>query len=552
MAQIHHRANLSYSTFPIKAEDQGRTVIVDKLDNIKYIGGGGSNELGERNEFKGTPSVMYMHNAMPTERGFQSIGYEKRVNMADDGSSLWFGAIYPVIRGQVYIGYEYTTRQIYKNLANNAWSLSQLPDLAAAAPVDSFTLATINGNTYMLRRRAKCYKWDTGTNAFIVQALSGVTVANIDGMIESNGYGILWTETDILWSSAITPVDYVPSLITGAGGGALQEARGKILFCSPMPGGFMVFCEFGSVLAYYTGNARYPFSFRTVDGAGGFTYADNVKTSSSDVDYNAYVRNLGIGIDSGFTHAWNTSGIQEYAQFKATTTLGEVSDYIEGERFEDFDESGNNLMYVYKNREATSAQQAINGRKLSLIGNRYLVISYNASNQTFNLERPLFTHALVFDLTLRKWGKLKINHTWCFEYAVDGTNTYWREKPRRSIGFLLNTGEIRVVNFDTQSENNPSSGIIILGRFQYVSDRLLILDHVIAEKSYDQSALEILDLYYIDGVEGLQLDNTEYTESTGRQRISNFDREATSHSIVFKGNFDLSSVTVVFHLGGHL
>ena len=49
--------------------------------------------------------------------------------------------------------------------------------------------------------------------------------------------------------------------------------------------------------------------------------------------------------------------------------------------------------------------------KVTLISNRWLVLSYQVNQQNIG-----FSHALVFDIALKRWGKLKQDHVDCFSF----------------------------------------------------------------------------------------------------------------------------------------
>lgn len=73
----------------------------------------------------------------------------------------------------------------------------------------------------------------------------------------------------IAWSSLIDPTDFTPSLVTGAGGGAVQGAKGDIVCCVSHTIGLVIYTNQNAVAAPTSGNARYPFNFRELVASGG-------------------------------------------------------------------------------------------------------------------------------------------------------------------------------------------------------------------------------------------------------------------------------------------
>jgi len=84
---------------------------------------------------------------------------------------------------------------------------------------------------------------------------------------------------------------------------------------------------------------------------------------------------------------------------KAQIVLPEITDFLAGKVFEDFDEVTKELSLT----ELTATMK----KKTKFISSRYLIVSYGITE---------FTHALIYDIALERLGKLKIAHVDCFEY----------------------------------------------------------------------------------------------------------------------------------------
>ena len=85
-------------------------------------------------------------------------------------------------------------------------------------------------------------------------------------------------------------------------------------------------------------------------------------------------------------------------------------------------------------------------KKVKLVASRYLVISYGVFE---------FTHAIIYDLALKRLGKVKITHADVFEYVGEQT-----EASKESIAFLLGTGEVKTLDFSATAD---ASGVLVLG-----------------------------------------------------------------------------------------
>ena len=144
--------------------------------------------------------------------------------------------------GKVYYSYD-----PYYN-----WTLAQtIPSIAGARP----TTAIVNGTTYVYFARVGCYYFDFSANQLVAQTLTGLTASSILGITSAVGYMIAWDQASVAWSSLVTPTDFTPSLVTGAGGGSVQGAKGAIVACVPHTTGFIVYTNQNAVAAPGSGKA---------------------------------------------------------------------------------------------------------------------------------------------------------------------------------------------------------------------------------------------------------------------------------------------------------
>ena len=70
------RGNLGAANFPFVSDFQGRTIIIPQYDQNydRQL-----NSSADPDRDKGVPQVFYMHNCMPSEQGYQSIGFESKI-----------------------------------------------------------------------------------------------------------------------------------------------------------------------------------------------------------------------------------------------------------------------------------------------------------------------------------------------------------------------------------------------------------------------------------------------------------------------------------------
>lgn len=488
MAQLYHRTKVSQAVFPLISEDLGQSVL---------IGSG---------EEPATEQTIYMHNMMPTEQGFISVGYnsivaavggqtfeDTRIMFGDQGTRFHLAV---TAEGNLYLQYPDAAIWTYVNLGF---------DITGAL----FTVGTVNGVTHLFFQGVGCFRYNEVSTLFVKVTLAGVVEADLIGISASSGHLIAYTATAIAWSSSISPLDFTPSAITGAGGGAVSDIDGSILFIVPNSLGLLIYSEANVVAATFTGNAKYPFKFREVTNSKGALNLDLIAYEANSKEH----------------FVFSKAGFQAVDSQNATTILPEATDFLAGKQMEDFDED----TYLFTLTELATTML----KKVKLIASRYLVISYGETE---------FTHALVYDVVLKRLGKLRIPHTDVFEYIG-----IQQEVAKNTIAFLLSSGEIKTLTF---SVADTSSGAVVFGRYQYVRSRNIRLEEV---QVANVRSADTFVLAAIPSLNGTDLDApvTGYLANTGGKiRRYNFHFEAKSCLIAMVGKMDLNTLTLTFTAGG--
>jgi hypothetical protein len=269
----------------------------------------------------------------------------------------------------------------------------------------------------------------------------------------------------------VDPTDFTPSLETGAGFLTPQDVKAQITAIGSTAAGFIVYTAKNAVSAVYSQNIRSPFIFREVSNAGGVDTYEQITVDAS----------------SGMQFAWTTSGLQSITSQKADPVSAEVNDFLAGTLWEYWDAISSQLLQV---RSAAVEFKV----KITYVASRYLVVSYSISNSN------TYEYALVFDLGLKRWGKLKIDHRDCFTYAGPeltgdlsyeelGENEYQdlgllrysdlatgipREQPsKRVLAFLSADGTVKIARIDY--EKVTADAVAIFGKFQLTRARVMVL-----------------------------------------------------------------------------
>lgn len=504
MAQIPFRINLGASGFPFLSELSGRTIVVPQLD-----------QSAPRTEIEpvAVPCAYYMHNVIPTAQGYSSVVYQL-LNLAPADTDNTFLNVF-VIRdaagNKAYLAVTTSGRNYILKTYLSGWI--RTTDVAPLVAGGLVTTAYVNGVTYIYYQQVGCYTYNFATNVLAVQALTGLTANLIFGITTSNGFLIAYGSAVVYWSSTVSVTDFTPSIITGAGGGAVQDLKGAIVTVIPHKLGFMIYSTYNIVVGIYTANIRYPFALKEVVGSGGLANARLVDKDPVSGDHYLY----------------GTSGVQLATSQITNSVFPELTDFLAGGYFEDYDESTG----VF----TTTFLSAPMVKKITSVADRYVVFSYGIS---------VLTHALIFDTALNRFGKLKFTHVDCFEYLLLGAAPV--DAPRNSIGFLQADGTVKLLSM---AINAPyADGTIMFGKFQLTRQSICDLLSVEMENVRQDASLTVHDRATLDG-KNLSARPTGYLAQTnGLFRQYRFRSSGLNHSLEISGAFNFTSIVMYFGQGG--
>lgn len=545
MAYYTVRMNLLNAAFPLLTELWGQSIIVPQYDqnyDRQII------SATDSDRDKGVPQAFYMHNVVPTSNGYQSIAYDEFAPPFGDGTSQDFDEAFPIqtvdLAKVVWVpaaGKNY----IYSGTSKSWASVNPIAPGVLADDV-LVTTAYLHAETYMFYAKYGCFKYTTSTATIDPVTLTSLNLPDILGICAANGYMIAWTAIGVSWSSLIDPTDFTPSLTTGAGGGQINEAKGAVICCLPIAGGFLVYCERNIVAAKYMGNVQFPFVFAEVPGSSSVQSPEQVSWQS----------NLGSH------YAWTDIGLIELDKNGIRNLYADVTDFIAARVFEDFDESSLTLI-----REPLLASMNI---KISIIGSRFMIMSYGTVPNNY-------THALFYDITMKRWGKLKIPHRDVFQWnqpSLIGPITYSQLEGRSyndlqgttygafagvinaapdiksNIAFLQADGTVKVVNFNYQETN--ASGVLITGKYQFFRNNWTI--HL-ATKLETVRQGNTLAFYIYASKDGKTLNPAHpmLIKTVNSPEVQEFAGKVTAQSfaLAFIGAFNINSLELTLMRGGN-
>jgi len=518
-SQIDVRLNTQGMHIPLREQEVGRSVVNPATDLV-FIPD--VNTESDVPKDRGVIGIKYAHNVMPSTYGWRSISYLESVADPVLGSGS-FTRIVPVagatvtggkvnasgIRSYLGVFYNGANSVLYYLNAGGAWTpVSGVPTLSSDAAVSA---AYINGVSYISIPGHSVYVINLASGALTERPLASLNMADIKGVTSAYGYLIVWTVNRVLWSSSVDVEDFTPSDTSGAGGGAVQEASGDIIYCGEGRFGFFVYTRSNIVSALYTSNATFPFEFIALAGSGGIYSPDHIAK----------------GTVAAASYAYSSSGIQKITQQAATTTLPHISDFLDNSYFEDFD----TVTGVFSSTTVGSTGMK---KAIQTVASRFVVLSYGA-----DISAP-FTHALVIDTQQGRMGKLKINHVACVDFFDLSLSSGLDSNS--SLAFLGAEGSIKAANFDTECAGVDA--VVLMGDLTYAHGSMAQLQEVEVENVCAGAGFSMYTLPTLDGstFEPKQDGYVRQEDLVKPLRRFMFSSVAKSHTLVFVGGFELNTV----------
>jgi hypothetical protein len=527
MAAIVYRANLSSSTYPMTIADGGRTVIMpgpDQNFDRRVDPTGAQKDAG-------IPQALYLENVMPTASGYQSVGFRDTGVMPP---RYTFGVGYPETHAllKMFFGEAISLKVLtvafrtapgsYQDHIATSFSASPIPwtrgtgtTVADPSPITPAGLSTayVRGVNYLFDG----IRILTATNpsAEVVHltdvsgSVTGITIANIRAICSCANYLIaLMKDNTIAWSSTTTPLDFTASLVSGAGSQIPADLQSPGMFLAEAPNSFYIYTASGVVYAAYTGNSRYPFKFTAVENSGGYNWPTQVSSSRTKATQYA--------ID-------NSRNIRVITPNRAEIIAPEVSTFLERQSYYDTFDSTANVFSLAP--IVTYPRQS-----LEFVLDKYILISVG-------------NFFLVYDVLLSRYGKLARRGLVAVREDDIDSRLYFLENP---VDFSTSA-----MSFDLYDTNYIHTGVLALGKFQYVRSRKIELHQIEIEGPASTAIIPTTNFscILIPSQNGRTFDTaiTPYEVSnSGGLAIYNTHATAQNHTAVLKGAFNVNTLQLKF------
>lgn len=552
MGQIAYRANLSSATYPMTIADGGRTVIVPGPDNNydRRV-----DPTGQQLD-AGIPQALYLENVMPTVNGYQSVGfYSCDSPMIVPGGSPTIAQVIEVRATTTFVGpslYNFAIQNIplfvWSNdtftcgrLGRNTVTFSGTAITTASTGV--FSTAVVRGVCYLYFSSATVRELytvvsDTAGNLTLTNVTASVLPAgflNSDDIISicgSNNYLVCHNNITAYWSSTTTPTDFTSSLVSGAGQIDPNNSDDALIYMRDTLNGFYIYAQNNIIYAQYTGNSRYPFKFTSVINSTGLF---------SGKRWEFYGQ-----VDSGGHYVIEKNKVIKFMQGASTEPIApEVSDFLA--------KNPSQALLNYSTNAFIEQNVATSVPSIYVYMNRYVLISVNGTNEGGSADK--YTHVIVFDTHLRRFGKLKIDHTFMFCFWLPNEVVGFVNKQNNTIRYLsfdiYGNATVPMINLAPEAH----TGALVLGKFQYVRSRMMQIEEIEIEGPQNTTITPIPNFFLVllPSTDGRNFDTpVPLTASYLSGGVAKYytHRTAQNHSLLLKGAFSVNTLQLKFVPGG--
>lgn len=405
MAQSKVSLNLSAADFAFSFSYKGQSVIIPGPDQNYFQT---TADWAGATPQRGTniPQITYCENTVPTAEGYRSVAYKFFIKPAPGPQR--FVRFFPLFEGtgnSALVGIT-ADRKIFVCRANTGgeWIETSFVSWETETgepypPIPPWTDPTqITAATYAAMLATICIKGvgvfglsDT-THTWLQYPIIGIDPTLINGICWSSGYLIAWDDTRVYWSSTEAPYDFTPSLISGAGSAQVDGLKGGIKLCKEISGGFIIYSDVSIVSAAYSSNSAIPWVFDVLAGGAGVRSDEHVTAD----------------INSQIHFAWTTGGLMGVELHQVRAMFPALTDFIaSGISDSSTLSSAPNVDWLDEYKEV----------RIAVISSRYLCVSFGRKMTPLPGEYPLvdFKQSLLYDIQLKRWGKLNVGHVQIFE-----------------------------------------------------------------------------------------------------------------------------------------
>lgn len=378
MAARTFHATLLNTNFPFNFNELGSTLIYGTP--LEQNRGVPQDFLGTTaSDSFGACQAYFLQNCFPTARGYSSLKFERMI--PPNPTPMVSASEVFVLRGAGTNLALLVVSDSHLNIFDPE-SGQWISSITSVTPDTRVSVAYVKNQTYVCIEELGIQVYNFQEKKLEPIPFQGISPVSVLGVVSGGDRLVVYSESEIAWSSVLDPTDFTPSLDTGAGSTSVLAIQGEIVTAVSMGEDIIFYTATNAVYAAKTGNLAFPYQFQEIKGSEGVASRYHVTQGTN--------RNVHI--------SWTASGFQEVSQQGAEYTWPELSQgIIRGQETKVKDS------YL----EIVSHNEALDVR-LNFVSNRWIAISTRTESQ--KVAGAAFTRAYIFDTLLNRWGSLDLPH----------------------------------------------------------------------------------------------------------------------------------------------
>lgn len=387
------RADLTSAKFPFNFSELSSTVVYGDAREIPKTTPPGFSGA-EAEQQSGVCQAYYMENVIPIARGYSSVHFTEVIPEIPEinGKINRQYVLRSQGQGIAWLVLTDSGQYIYDSLTA-VWNEVQLSNTT----FEELYIANVKGATYIHIVGSGVYQYNFTDQTITEVEILGLDIGEMRGMAGVGALIVFWDNTGTIYNSSIyNPLDFVPSLATGAGSTSVLAITTDIITIESLGDDFIIYCKVNAIGARSTGDVQFPFVYEEIVGSEGIAIRDHVAANT----------NAGLHI------IWTGSGFQSITVQQAEYIWPELRDGICRGLDIRLDPLLERPMVTYTKQFDL---------RLQFCTNNYACISLKS------FEDDIFKQAYIYDQNLRRWGRLVVDHEYIIEnpiLAINGMYTY--------------------------------------------------------------------------------------------------------------------------------
>ena len=532
MPSINYRLNTSQTSFPFISTMFGRSILQRNREDSNLPLGRPMSELNDDRDI-GLPSIIYMHNVMPTSQGFSGVEY--KIAQQSMGPVVDYHTITGEVGDKDILFIQPGRVRIF---ASGIMQESQEVDIGAYS-----TVTTVKGQTVVFSTaHKKLYYYNQFTKTLDEVTPTGLILKDIIGVASLSTHLILYSTNTLYRSSVYDSLEFTPALSSAAGSDLITDRTTDIIRITETANGLLIYTKSECIAAALTGEYSFPIQYRILENFDGIRnfYAVDSSVFPNIVSTPSGIFSVGKDVAPTLMDAYeflSSNVLEEYVGDTGDKLLNAAQEWFGPDTQLISETSG--FLGLMQFRTKFPIKYAIR-----LIDYRYLCISYGLG------DSPSFQWIIFQDLHMKRWGKLRILHTHTIQFAPSSLDTGIGLGIITTDGTIVyptsDCGDFEVDGCCGDTNNSP---IVIYARLESTRGSYITLEAVTA----DFVTEPVVELQLLNSLNGHTWDAYAYPKLIASYRGH---RKWASRltglgmGFILKGRFNLTTIQITANSGG--